>query len=213
MMMTTTHNSSLETWNFRAAPLPRLAKGLAPATLGFQLVEVDGIIDLVSDEFFMGQALREARRAYAATEVPVGCVVVKEGRVIGRAWNQVETLKDATAHAEMLALTAAQQALDSWRLDGCTLYVTKEPCPMCAGAIVHCRPDRVVFGCADEKGGAAGGWINLLDSNPPLNHRCEVKSEVMGDECRSLIQGFFREARAKKKAERAERNSDDGESV
>ena len=98
-------------------------------------------------------------------EVPVGAIVVKDGRVIGRGWNQVETLKDATAHAEMIALTAAQEALGDWRLEGCTLYVTKEPCPMCAGAIVHCRPDRVVFGCPDAKTGAAGAgsicWIPI----------------------------------------------------
>lgn len=162
------------------------------------------IIDLHSDVYFMGQALREARRAYAATEVPVGAVVIKEGRVISRAWNQVETLKDATAHAEMLALTAAQNVLGDWRLEGCTLFVTKEPCPMCAGAIVHCRPDRVVFGCPDPKAGAAGGWINLLDANPPLNHRCEVVPGIMGDECLALIQSFFREAREKKKSLRRE---------
>lgn len=160
------------------------------------------IIDLQSDAFFMGQALREARKAYAATEVPIGAVVVHGGRVIARAWNQVETLKDATAHAEMLVLTAAQQALGDWRLEKCTLYVTKEPCPMCAGAIVHCRPDRVVFGCPDPKGGAAGGWINLLEANPPLNHRCDVTAGVLGEESLALLQGFFREAREKKKAER-----------
>jgi tRNA(adenine34) deaminase len=158
--------------------------------------------DLGSDAFFMSQALREARKAYAATEVPIGCVIVKEGKIISRAWNQVETLKDATAHAEMLALTAAQSTIGDWRLEGCTLYVTKEPCPMCAGAIVHCRPDRVVFGCPDPKGGAAGGWINLLDSNPPLNHRCDIASGILLDECLGLIQRFFREAREKKKAER-----------
>ena len=95
----------------------------------------------------------------------------------------------------MIALTAAQEALGDWRLEGCTLYVTKEPCPMCAGAIVHCRPDRVVFGCPDAKTGAAGGWINLLDSNPPLNHRCEVQSGVLGEECLYHLQQFFREAR------------------
>ena len=163
---------------------------------------VEEEIDLLSDDYFMGQALREARKAYAATEVPIGCVIVRGGRVIARAWNQVETLKDATAHAEMLALTAAQQALGDWRLEGCTLYVTKEPCPMCAGAIVHCRPERVVFGCPDEKAGAAGGWINLLEANPPLNHRCEVVPGVLGPECLGLLQGFFREAREKKKAAR-----------
>jgi len=157
------------------------------------------IIDLHSDAYFMGQALREAHKAYAAGEVPVGAVVVRDGRIIARAWNQVETLRDATAHAEMLALTAAQEVSGDWRLDTCTLYVTKEPCPMCAGAIVHCRPKRVVFGCADPKGGAAGGWINLLNASPPLNHRCEVTSGVLGNECVSLLQSFFREAREKKK--------------
>ena len=159
----------------------------------------DLIIDLQSDEFFMEQALREARKAYAATEVPIGAVVVREGRVISRAWNQVETLKDATAHAEMLALTAAQSVMEDWRLEGCTLYVTKEPCPMCAGAIVHCRPERVVFGCPDEKAGAAGGWINLLDANPPLNHKCEIISGVLAEESVGLLQSFFREARERKK--------------
>ena len=100
----------------------------------------------------------------------------------------------------MVALTAAQNVLEDWRLEGCTLYVTKEPCAMCAGAIVHCRPERVVFGCRDEKTGAAGGWINLLDSNPPLNHRCTVTSGVLAEDCLALLQGFFREARAKKSA-------------
>jgi tRNA(adenine34) deaminase len=162
------------------------------------------IIDLQSDAHFMALALREARKAYAAGEVPVGAVVVREGRVIARAWNQVETLRDATAHAEMLALTAAQQSVGDWRLEKCTLYVTKEPCPMCAGAIVHCRPERVVFGCPDAKAGAAGGWINLLDANPPLNHRCDLTSGVLGEESLQLLQTFFREARMKNKACRVE---------
>jgi len=159
------------------------------------------IIDLHSDAHFMQLALREAFKARAADEVPVGAVVVRQGRVIARAWNQVETLHDATAHAEMLALTAAQQAVGDWRLEGCTLYVTKEPCPMCAGAIVHCRPERVVFGCSDPKAGAAGGWINLLEANPPLNHRCDVSSGVLADECLALLQQFFREARMAKKTQ------------
>ena len=161
------------------------------------------IIDLHSDAYFMQQALREANKAFAASEVPVGAVVVHEGKIIARAWNQVETLKDATAHAEMLALTAAQQSLGDWRLEKCTLYVTKEPCPMCAGAIVHCRPDRVVFGCGDPKAGAAGGWINLLDSNPPLNHKCEVTAGVMGDESLALLQSFFRQARQRNKMDQS----------
>ncbi len=167
--------------------------------------------DFQTDGFFMQQALRAARKAYSAQEVPVGAVIVKEGKIIARAWNQVETLKDATAHAEMLALTSAQNALGDWRLDGCTLYVTKEPCPMCAGAIVHCRPDRVVFGVPDGKAGAAGGWINLLEANPPLNHRCEIASGILQEECLAMLQSFFREARERKKEEKRVRKLESGE--
>ena len=173
--------------------------------------ESDLPIDFQNDLYFMGQALREAKRAYDVGEVPIGAVIVREGQVIARAWNQVETLKDATAHAEMLALTSAQAAYGDWRLEGCTLYVTKEPCPMCAGAIVHCRPDRVVYGAMDAKGGAAGGWINLLQSNPPLNHRCEITMGVMEDECLALLQSFFREARERKKEEKRLRKQELGE--
>jgi tRNA(adenine34) deaminase len=145
----------------------------------------------------MGEALRQANKAYQAGEVPVGAVVVHEGRIIARAWNQVELLKDATAHAEMLALTAAESAIGDWRLTGCTLYVTKEPCPMCAGAIVHCRLDRVVFGAPDAKGGAAGGALNLLQF-PTLNHRCEIAAEIRRDECVALLKSFFLERRTEK---------------
>src|SRR5580698_4137464 len=156
----------------------------------------DPVIDLHSDDFFMGEALRQAARAYEAEEVPVGAVVVREGRVIARAFNQVELLKDATAHAEMLALTQAEEVVGDWRLTDCTLYVTKEPCPMCAGAIVHVRLKRVVFGVADPKGGAAGGAMNLLQ-HPSLNHRCEITSGVREPECRALLQSFFAERRKK----------------
>jgi len=148
----------------------------------------------VTDEYFMQDAIRQAVKAYEADEVPVGAVVVREGAVIARAWNQVELLKDATAHAEMIALTAAEAAVGDWRLTGCTLYVTKEPCPMCAGALIHCRIDRVVFGAADPKGGAAGGAMNLLQF-PTLNHACEITSNVMEPDCRSLLQTFFKEKR------------------
>src|SRR5580693_10440969 len=146
----------------------------------------------------MGEALRQAARAFEAEEVPVGAVVVREGRIIGRAFNQVEMLKDATAHAEMLALTQAEEAVGDWRLTGCTLYVTKEPCPMCAGAIVHTRLARVVFGAPDPKGGAAGSALNLLQF-PTLNHRCEITSGVRLDECRELLRSFFAEQRATRK--------------
>ncbi|MBI3881285.1 MAG: nucleoside deaminase [Verrucomicrobia bacterium] len=147
----------------------------------------------------MGEALRQAVTAYEAEEVPVGAVVVRAGRIIARAANQVELLKDATAHAEMLALTAAEEAVGDWRLNECTLYVTKEPCPMCAGAIVHCRVGRVVFGVGDPKGGAAGGALNLLQFST-LNHQCAITHGVREQECRTLLVNFFEEQRAKKKA-------------
>jgi tRNA(adenine34) deaminase len=160
-------------------------------------VEDELIIDLGSDAHFMGEALRQALRAYEAAEVPIGAVVVRGGKIIARAWNQVETLKDATAHAEMLAITQAENAVGDWRLTDCDLYVTKEPCPMCAGALVHARLRRVIFGCGDAKGGAAGGWINLLQTTE-LNHRCEIASGVRADECVGLLRAFFQERRALK---------------
>ena len=144
----------------------------------------------------MGEALRQAAKAYEAEEVPVGAVVVREGRIIARAYNQVELLKDATAHAEMLAITQAEQAVGDWRLNDCTLYITKEPCPMCAGAIVHVRFGRVVFGASDPKAGAAGSAMNLLQFST-LNHRCEITSGVRLEECRALLLTFFTEQRAK----------------
>src|SRR5574338_976899 len=107
------------------------------------------IIDLESDHYFMGEAMRQALKAYEAEEVPIGAVVVRAGKIIARAFNQVELLKDATAHAEMLAMTQAEEAVGDWRLSDCVLYVTKEPCPMCAGAVVHVRLARVVFGVRD----------------------------------------------------------------
>src|SRR6266576_4664346 len=154
------------------------------------------IIDLQSDDYFMREALRQATRAYEAEEVPVGAVIVREGRVIARAYNQVELLKDATAHAEMLAITAAEEAVGDWRLTDCTLYVTKEPCPMCAGAVVHVRLARVVFGASDPKAGAAGSVLNLLQF-PTLNHRCAVTAGVREAECRALLQNFFAAQRTK----------------
>ncbi len=154
----------------------------------------DPIIDLSSDQYFMGEALRQARKAARAEEVPVGAVIVHEGKIIGRAANQVEALKDATAHAEMLALTQAESALGDWRLTECDLYVTKEPCPMCAGAIIHTRIRRVIFGCLAPKDGAGGSLLNLLQ-HPQLNHRCQITSGVRAEECADLLREFFRERR------------------
>lgn len=157
------------------------------------------VIDLHSDDFFMREALRQAARAFEAGEVPVGAVVVREGRIIARAFNQVELLKDATAHAEMLALTQAEGIVGDWRLADCVLYVTKEPCPMCAGAIVHTRVARVVFGASDPKSGAAGSAMNLLQC-PALNHRCEITGGVCQATCRALLQKFFAGRRFSPKA-------------
>jgi tRNA(adenine34) deaminase len=156
----------------------------------------------------MGEALRQAERAWAAEEVPVGAVVERGGRIIARAFNQVELLKDATAHAEMLALTQAAAAAGDWRLTDCTLYVTKEPCPMCAGAMVHARLARVVFGAADLKAGAAGSVLNLLQF-PTLNHQCAATGGVREAECRALLRRFFARQRAKP-APRQPPNGPDG---
>ena len=156
--------------------------------------EIQGL-DWQPDVFYMQSALRCAHKAAKADEVPIGAVIVRNGEIIGRAWNQVEMLKDATAHAEMLAITQAEAAVGDWRLNECDLYVTKEPCPMCAGAIVLSRLRRVVFGCPDPKSGAAGGWINLLQSDA-LNHRCEVTGGVLGDESAGLLRQFFGKKRA-----------------
>ncbi len=147
-----------------------------------------------NDTTFMREALRFGEKAFKAEEVPVGAVVVRADKIIARAYNQVEMLKDATAHAEMLALTQAEAAVGDWRLVDCDLYVTKEPCPMCAGAIVHTRIRRVIFGCADVRAGAAGTVMNLLQ-NPALNHTCEITSGVLESECAKLLQTFFKTKR------------------
>ncbi len=165
-------------------------------------------MDFQSDGFFMSQALKLAEKARKADEVPVGAVMVHNGRVIARSWNQVELLKDATAHAEMLALTQAQSELGDWRLNECDLYVTKEPCVMCAGAIMHCRVRRVIYGCPDPKAGAAGGgFINLLQ-HPNLNHHSDITGSVLLDECRSILLDFFSKRREEndqaRKARKAE---------
>jgi tRNA(adenine34) deaminase len=162
-----------------------------------EFIIMEPVIDLESDPHYMREALRLAAKAFAAEETPVGAVVVRAGKIIGRAFNQVDMLKDATAHAEMLAITQAEAAVGDWRLNDCDLYVTKEPCVMCAGALVHVRMRRVVFGCVDPKSGAAGSMINLLQSGA-LNHRCEISSGVLQDECAHLLQDFFRKQRSRK---------------
>ena len=148
-----------------------------------------------ADEKWMQEALRAARAALDADEVPVGCVIVHEERIIGRAHNQREMLRDPTAHAEMIALTQAAEALETWRLGGCTLYVTLEPCAMCAGARVLGRIDRLVYGATDPKAGAVESVFRLLDE-PRLNHKVEVTGGVLAAECGAVLSDFFRTKRA-----------------
>jgi tRNA(adenine34) deaminase len=143
---------------------------------------------------FMRLALREAERALAEDEVPIGAVIVRGGRVIASAHNQREQLRDPTAHAEMIAITQAAGALGDWRLEGCTLYVTLEPCAMCAGAIVLARLPRVVYGAADPKAGAVASLYRLLDDGR-LNHRAEVVDGVLAEGCGEILSRFFEQKR------------------
>jgi tRNA(adenine34) deaminase len=142
------------------------------------------------DERYMAEALRQAELAAEAGEVPVGAVAVLGGRIVGRAGNQRELLKDPTAHAEMLVLTQAAAETGSWRLDGITLYVTLEPCAMCAGAMVLGRVKRLVYGAADPKAGACGSVLNVID-HPALNHRVPVEAGVLAGRCGAVLREFF----------------------
>ncbi|MEX2308123.1 MAG: tRNA adenosine(34) deaminase TadA [Pirellulales bacterium] len=154
----------------------------------------DPQLDLQSHEAFMQQALSEAQAAFDEDEVPIGAVVVKDGRVIASAHNQREQLHDPTAHAEMIAITQAAGSLGNWRLDGCTMYVTLEPCPMCAGAVVLARMPRVVYGAADPKAGAVTTLYQLLN-DPRLNHRAEVIAGVLAAPCGEILSRFFQQKR------------------
>ncbi len=148
----------------------------------------------LSDEFWMEEALREAQRALALGEVPVGAVVVSEGRIVGRGCNRSLSANDPTAHAEILALREAGTAIGNYRLLDCDLYVTVEPCSMCAGAITHARVRRLVYGAEDAKAGAVHSMLQVLN-HPKLNHKVEVSSGVLAARCMHLIQNFFREKR------------------
>jgi tRNA(adenine34) deaminase len=156
------------------------------------------------DERWMREALRQARAALEHDEVPVGCVIVHDGHVVGRAHNQREMLEDPTAHAEMIAITQAAEALGSWRLLGCTLYVTLEPCVMCTGAMILGRIDRLVYGATDPKAGAVESVLRILEE-PRLNHRVPATGGVMAEECGAILSEFFRGKRA------GGRTDDDGE--
>jgi tRNA(adenine34) deaminase len=146
------------------------------------------------DELWMEEALRHAQRALEAGEVPVGALVISDGRIVGRGWNRNITDRDPTAHAEMIALRQAGAALGNHRLSGCELFVTIEPCAMCAGALVHARLKRLIFGADDPKAGAVHSVLQVLN-HPQLNHHMEVRSGVLGGRCAELLQSFFRERR------------------
>jgi len=148
-----------------------------------------------TDEQYVQKAIEQAKIAQENGDVPIGAVIVYQNQVIGKAYNQREQLKDPTAHAEIIALTQAAAALQSWRLTGCTMYVTLEPCPMCAGALVLARIERLVYGCDDPKTGACKSLYNIVQDER-LNHRLEVTAGVLADDCSKLLQGFFQHRRS-----------------
>lgn len=150
--------------------------------------------NLTSDEKYMYEAIKQARRAARLSEVPIGCVIVYEDKIIARAYNRRNTDKSTLAHAEILAIKKAAKYIGDWRLEDCTMYVTLEPCPMCAGAIVQARIPRVVMGTMNSKAGCAGSVVNLLQMDG-FNHKAEVTKGVLAEECRKMMQDFFREVR------------------
>lgn len=154
---------------------------------------------MTSDESFMKQAVKQAKKAYDKLETPIGCVIVYENKIIARGYNKRNMKKNTLAHAEILAINKASKVLGDWRLEDCTMYVTLEPCPMCAGAIVQARIPRVVIGSMNPKAGCAGSVLNLLQQDG-LNHQVEITKGVLAEECSGLMTSFFRELRKKKKA-------------
>ena len=153
------------------------------------------------DERFMREAIRQARKAGALMEVPIGCVIVYEGKIIARGYNRRNTDKNTISHAEMNAIRKASKKLGDWRLEGCTMYITLEPCQMCAGAIVQARVSRVVIGSMNPKAGCAGSILNLLEMKQ-FNHQVEVTRGVLQEECSQMLSGFFKELRESKKREK-----------
>lgn len=157
-----------------------------------------------NDRFFMKKALKQAEHAIDLGEVPIGCVIVSGGKVVGRGYNMRNTKKTTLAHAEILAIDKASRKLGDWRLEGCTMYVTLEPCQMCAGAIVQSRIDRVVIGATSPKAGCAGSILNILN-NDMFNHQVETRYGVLEEECTAILQRFFKALRLRNKAEKADK--------
>ena len=158
-----------------------------------------------TDAKYMKEAIRQAKKAYAIGEVPIGCVIVRDGKIISRGYNRRTIDKNTLAHAELAAIKKASKKLDDWRLEGCTMYVTLEPCQMCAGALVQSRIDRVVVGCMNPKAGCAGSILNLLQM-PEFNHQVELETGVLEEECSQMMKDFFRELRETKKLKKQGEN-------
>ena len=156
---------------------------------------------MTEDERFMKKALHQAKRAAAIGEIPIGCVIVRDGKVIARGFNQRRSRKTTLAHAEMIAIDRASRKLGDWRLEGCTMYVTLEPCQMCSGALVQSRIDRVVIGTMNPKAGCAGSILNILQM-PEFNHQVEITGGVLQEECSAVLQVFFRDLRIRVKEEK-----------
>lgn len=154
-------------------------------------------IKISTDERFMKEALRQAKKAYKIEEVPIGCVIVYEGRIIARGYNRRTKDKNPLAHAEIMAIKKASKVMNDWRLEDCTMYVTLEPCQMCAGAIIQARMKRVVIGCMNPKAGCAGSILNLLQIDR-FNHQAEMETGILEEECAQLMKAFFKELREKK---------------
>ncbi len=156
---------------------------------------------LTEDEKFMKAAMAQAKRATKIAEVPIGCVIVKDGQIIGRGSNRRNKDRSPLAHAEIIAIRRASKAIGDWRLEDCTMYVTLEPCPMCAGAIVQARIPRVVIGAVNPKAGCAGSVLNILQEEG-FNHQAEVETGVLGEECSQMLSAFFKSLREEKKKEK-----------
>ena len=180
-----------------------MCKGRSDAARGEGLTDKGGK-NMTEQEKFMRQAIGQAKKAYKLGEVPIGCVIVYEGKVIGRGYNRRNTDKSTFAHAEITAMKKAGKAIGDWRLEGCTLYVTLEPCQMCAGAIVQARIDEVVMGSMNPKAGCGGSVLNLLEM-PEFNHQVKVTRGVLQEECSHMLTTFFKELRIRNKLEKEQR--------
>ena len=157
-------------------------------------------MQLTEDETYMREAIRQAKKAWKLQEVPIGCVIVKDGKILARGYNRRNTDKNTLAHAELLAIRRASRAVGDWRLEECTMYITLEPCQMCAGAIVQARIPRVVIGSRNPKAGCAGSILNLLQV-PAFNHQVDLTEHILEEECSALLKNFFKELRERRKME------------